>query len=71
MTFIKVPQGINHVIITLIHRANTPNALPLVTMGWTSIIVIVILHQSLQALKSLTDKEQGTVYARAQRGECL
>jgi len=33
MTFMKVPQGISHAIITLMHRANTLNALPLVTMG--------------------------------------
>jgi hypothetical protein len=33
MTFMKVSQGISHAIITLMHRANTPNAFPLVTMG--------------------------------------
>jgi hypothetical protein len=33
MTFMKVPQGISHAIITLMHRANTPNILPLVPIG--------------------------------------
>jgi hypothetical protein len=59
MMFIKVPQGISHAIATPMHRANTPNTLPLVTMGWTPVIVIIILHQALRALKSLIDKEQG------------
>jgi hypothetical protein len=38
MMSMKVPQGIGHTIVISMHRANTPNAHPLVTMGWTPII---------------------------------
>jgi hypothetical protein len=59
MTFMKIPRGICHAIVTPMHRANTPNVLPLVIMGWTSVIVIVILRKALQTPKGSTDKEQG------------
>ena len=54
MTFMKVSQGITHSIVIRMHKTNTLNVLPLVTMGWTPIIVV--LRQALRASKSPTNK---------------
>jgi hypothetical protein len=43
----KVHQMITHATVTPMHKANTLNTLPLVTMGWTLMTVIVILRQAL------------------------
>jgi len=55
----KVLQGITIVIITPMHKANTLNVLPVVTSGYTSITVTVILRQALWGLKSPTNKKLG------------
>jgi hypothetical protein len=55
----KVPQRIFPTIVTPMHRANTTNVLPLITMGWTPIIITVVLRQAFQAPNSPTDKELG------------
>jgi hypothetical protein len=69
MTFMKIPRGICHAIVTPMHRANTPNVLPLVIMGWTLVIVIVILRKALQTPKGSTDKEQGdSLYMSTPKG---
>lgn len=54
MKILKVPQGVTHAITIPMYRVNTPNVLPLATMGRTLVIVIIIPCQTPQALKSLT-----------------
>jgi len=45
--FMRVPQGVAHAIAIFIYKADTPNVLPLATVRWTSVIVTVVLCQTL------------------------
>jgi hypothetical protein len=54
MKIMKVPQGVTHAITIPMYRVNTPNVLPLATVGWTLVIVIIVPCQTPRAPKSLT-----------------
>jgi len=57
MTFTRVPLGITCTIAKPMHKENTSNELPLVTMRRTPTTKIIIICPAPQALKSPTDKE--------------
>jgi len=56
MTFLRVPQRVTHAIVIHMYRVGTPNVLLLATVRWTPVTVTIVLCQTPQAPKSLTDK---------------
>jgi hypothetical protein len=54
MIIIEVSQGI---IATPMYIINTPNVLPLATIGWIMVTITIILCQALWAPKSPTDEK--------------